>query len=43
MTHLIKEKNLNDTFFKEGVAFLNIRDGIIYIGIEDNGNVCGVT
>lgn len=33
---------LNDTFEKEVVAFLNTNDGVIYIGIEDDGNICGV-
>jgi len=36
------KKNLNDTFVKEVVAFLNTHSGVIYIGIEDDGNVCGV-
>ena len=33
---------LNENFEKEVVAFLNSFGGVIYIGIEDNGNVCGV-
>ncbi len=33
---------LNDSFEKEVVAFLNTHDGIIYIGIDDNGNIVGV-
>ena len=36
------KKILNDTFEKEVVAFLNTHDGAIYIGVEDNGEVCGV-
>lgn len=36
------KRNLNNTFEKEVVAFLNTHDGIIYIGVEDDGNVCGV-
>ena len=27
---------------KEIIAFANTRGGTIYIGVEDNGNVCGV-
>lgn len=27
---------------KEIIAFANTRGGKIYIGIEDNGNVCGI-
>ena len=33
---------LNEAFEKEVVAFLNTHDGVIYIGVEDNGEVCGV-
>lgn len=33
---------LNDTFEKEVVAFLNTHDGVIYIGVEDDGKVCGI-
>ena len=33
---------LNDTFEKALVAFLNTTDGVIYIGVEDDGNVVGV-
>ena len=36
------KRSLNNTFEKEVVAFLNTSDGIIYIGVEDNGEVCGV-
>ena len=36
------KRALNETFEKEVVAFLNTHDGIIYIGVEDNGAVCGV-
>lgn len=36
------KRNLNETFEKEVVAFLNTHDGIIYIGIDDDGNICGV-
>ena len=36
------KRNLNDTFEKEVVAFLNTHDGVIYIGIEDDGLICGV-
>lgn len=37
------KKNLNDTFFKEVVVFLNTRKGKIYIDVEYNGNVCGIS
>lgn len=33
---------LNDTLPKEMVAFLNSFDGVIYIGVEDDGTVIGV-
>ena len=33
---------LNDSFVKEVVAFLNTMDGIIYIGVEDDGTAVGV-
>ena len=36
------KRNLNESFEKEIVAFLNTHDGIIYIGIEDNGEICGI-
>ena len=36
------KRNLNDSFEKEIVAFLNTHDGVIYIGIEDNGEICGI-
>ena len=36
------KRNLNETFEKEVVAFLNTHDGVIYIGVEDNGEICGV-
>ena len=36
------KRNLNETFEKEVVAFLNTHDGVVYIGIEDNGIICGV-
>ena len=34
---------MNKDFAKEVVACLNTRNGIIYIGVEDNGNVLGVS
>ena len=34
---------LNDSFEKEVIAFLNTHDGVIYIGVEDNGEICGIT
>ncbi len=33
---------LNDSFEKEVVAFLNTNDGVIYIGIDDDGTIVGV-
>ena len=37
------KRTLNDSFEKEVVAFLNTHDGVIYIGVEDNGVICGIT
>lgn len=37
------KRTLNKDFAKEVVAFLNARDGVIYIGVDDNGKVLGVT
>lgn len=37
-----KREFVND-FNKEIIAFANTDGGKIYIGIEDNGNVCGIT
>ena len=36
------KRSLNETFEKEVVAFLNTHDGVIYIGVEDNGEICGI-
>ena len=36
------KRTLNKDFIKEVVAFLNTRNGIIYIGVDDKGNVIGV-
>ena len=36
------KKVLNETFEKEVVAFLNTDGGVIYIGVEDDGRICGV-
>ena len=36
------KRNLNDSFIKEVIAFLNTMDGTIYIGVEDNGTPIGV-
>lgn len=36
------KKVLNETFEKEVVAFLNTDGGVIYVGIEDDGSICGV-
>ncbi len=37
------KRTLNKDFAKEVVAFLNTRDGTIYIGVDDNGDVLGVS
>lgn len=36
------KRELNDTFIKEVVGFLNTRDGTVYIGIDDKGKILGV-
>ena len=36
------KSNLNHTFEKEVVAFLNSHDGVIYVGVENDGSICGV-
>lgn len=36
------KRSLNKDFAKEVVAFLNTRDGLIYIGVSDDGAVVGV-
>lgn len=38
----LKQK-LNDILHKEIVAFLNTDGGTVYIGVNDDGSVCGVT
>ena len=40
--HTELKRTFNDTIAKEIVAFLNTDGGILYIGVEDNGEVCGV-
>lgn len=37
----LKQK-LNDSLPKEIVAFLNTNGGTVFIGVEDNGTICGV-
>ncbi len=37
------KRALNKDFAKEVVAFLNTRNGTIYIGVDDNGDVLGVS
>ena len=37
------KRTLTKDFVKEVVAFLNTRDGIIYIGVSDNGEILGVS
>ncbi len=37
------KRTLTKDFAKEVVAFLNTRNGIIYIGVDDNGEVVGIT
>ncbi len=34
---------LTDTFEKEVVAFLNTEGGNIFIGVDDKGNINGIT
>lgn len=36
------KRELNDSVIKEIVAFLNSFDGIVYIGVNDDGTICGV-
>lgn len=36
------KRTLNKDFAKEVVGFLNTRNGIIYIGVDDNGDVIGI-
>ena len=36
------KRELNESVTKEIVAFLSTHDGVIYIGVEDDGTVCGV-
>jgi len=37
------KRTFNDSIEKEIVAFLNTHEGSIYIGVEDDGNICGVS
>lgn len=37
------KRTLNKDFAKEVVAFLNTRNGTIYVGVDDNGNVVGIS
>lgn len=37
------KRSINKDFVKEIVAFLNTRDGIIYIGVNDDGSISGVS
>ncbi len=36
------KRTLSDTFVREVVAFLNTDGGTIYIGVEDDGVICGI-
>ena len=36
------KRSLNKDFAKEVVAFLNTRNGTIYVGVDDEGNITGV-
>ena len=36
------KSSLTTSFEKELVAFLNTHNGTIYIGVNDNGDICGV-
>lgn len=40
--HTELKRTFNDTIVKEIVAFLNTDGGTVYIGVEDDGVVCGV-
>lgn len=33
---------LTDEIYKEVIAFANTDGGVIYIGVDDNGNVVGI-
>ena len=37
------KRAVSKDFVKEVVAFLNTRDGTIYIGVDDNGKVVGIS
>lgn len=37
------KRKLTKDFIKEVVAFLNTRNGIIYVGVDNNGDVLGVS
>ena len=37
------KRSINKDFIKEIIAFLNTRDGIIYIGVNDDGSISGVS
>lgn len=37
------KRMLNKDFAKEVVSFLNTRNGTIYIGVDDNGDIVGVS
>ena len=40
--HAELKRTFNDSVIKEIVAFLNTDGGIVFIGVEDDGKVCGV-
>lgn len=43
-THLVEYKQKwNDEFLKELCAFANAEGGALFIGIKDNGEICGIT
>ena len=43
-THLVEYKQKwNDEFLKELCAFANAEGGTLFIGIKDNGEICGIT
>lgn len=37
------KRSINKDFIKEIVTFLNTRDGIIYVGVNDDGSISGVS
>lgn len=36
------KRELTDALKKEIIAFANTESGTLYVGIEDNGTICGI-